>query len=61
VQVRALPDGGWSDWQLGATGLAASFVPPGPGGFAFRARARDWVGHQQPWRDADDLKIEVNP
>jgi hypothetical protein len=61
VQVRALPDGGWSDWQLEATGLAAGFVPPGPGGYAFRARARDWVGHQQDWRDADDLQIEARP
>jgi hypothetical protein len=61
VQVRALPDGGWTDWQREAIGLEAGFVPPGPGGYAFRARARDWVGHQQPWRDADDLHIAVNP
>jgi len=60
VQVRALPDGGWSDWQIGATGLAAGFVPPALGGYAFRARARDWVGNQQPWREGDDLQIEVN-
>ena len=33
VQVRALPEGGWSDWQREATGLAAGFVPPGPGGY----------------------------
>jgi hypothetical protein len=61
VQVRALPDGGWSDWQLGATELRAGFVPPGPGGYAFRARARDWVGHQQPWREAEDVQIHVDP
>jgi hypothetical protein len=61
VQVRALPDGGWSDWQHEATGLAAGFVPPGPGGYAFRARARDWVGHQQLWRDAEDMRIQVDP
>lgn len=61
VQVRALPDGGWTDWQPAATVLQASFVPPGPGGYAFRARARDWVGHQQDWRDADDLQIQVEP
>jgi hypothetical protein len=61
VQVRALPEGGWTDWQVGSTGLAASFVPPGPGSYAFRARARDWVGHQQPWREADDLQIQVGP
>jgi hypothetical protein len=61
IQARALPDGGWSDWQLGATGLVAGFVPPGPGGYAFRARARDWVGHEQAWRDVDDLQIQVGP
>jgi hypothetical protein len=61
VQVRALPDGGWTDWQQETTVLQASFVPPGPGGYAFRARARDWVGHQQPWREADDVLIQVDP
>lgn len=59
VQVRALPDGGWSDWLGGATTLEAAFVPPGPGGYAFRARATDWLGHQQPWRDADDVRVEI--
>ena len=53
VQVRALPDGGWSDWLTGATTLEGVFVPPGPGGFAFRARASDWVGHQQPWPEGE--------
>ena len=58
VQARALPAGGWSDWQLGVATLEATFVPPGPGGYAFRARATDWLGHQQPWRDADDLQVQ---
>jgi hypothetical protein len=61
VQARALPDGGWTDWQIGTTALQAAFVAPGPGGYAFRARARDWLGHQQPWREADDVRIEVSP
>jgi hypothetical protein len=59
VQVRKLPDGGWTDWQIGATVLQAIFVPPGPGGYAFRARARDWVGNEQPWREGDDMQIQV--
>jgi hypothetical protein len=58
VQVRALPDGGWSDWQVGTIALEAAFVPPGLGAFAFRARAVDWLGHQQPWRDGDDLQVQ---
>jgi hypothetical protein len=61
VQVRTLPDGGWTNWQVGGTTLQAAFVPPGPGGYAFRARARDWVGHEQGWREADDLQIQVGP
>src|SRR6266545_3884153 len=60
VQVRALPDGGWSDWQVGAIVLEAAFVPPRPGGYAFRARAVDWLGHQQPWRDGDDLQVQTS-
>lgn len=58
VQARKLPDGGWADWQIGATVGEAIFVPPEPGGYAFRARARDWVGHEQPWRDSDDIRVE---
>lgn len=61
IQVRALPDGGWSDWLVGATTLEAAFVPPGPGGYAFRARATDWLGQQQPWREADDVHISISP
>jgi hypothetical protein len=61
VQVRVLPEGGWTDWQLGSTVLQASFMPPGPGVYAFRARARDWVGHQQAWREADDVQLQVSP
>lgn len=57
VQVRRLPDGAWQDWQRAATALAATFAPPEPGGYAFRARARDWVGHEQPWREADDAAV----
>jgi hypothetical protein len=59
VQVRRLPNGGWTDWQSGATTTQAAFVPPGPGGYAFRARARDWMAHQQDWRGADDVQAQV--
>jgi hypothetical protein len=57
VQVRKLPDGGWSDWQMGVTGSEALFTPPEPGGYAFRARARDWAGREQAWREADDAAV----
>jgi hypothetical protein len=59
VQVRLMPDGGWSDWQRGATTSEALFTPPGPGEYAFRARARDWLGHEQPWRDGPDVTVRV--
>jgi hypothetical protein len=61
VQVRRLPDGGWTEWQRGATTGEALFVPPGPGEYAFRARARDWLGHEQPWREEHDLTVSVGP
>ena len=54
------PDGD-GVYTFETTALQAGFVPPGPGGYAFRARARDWVGHQQPWRDAEDARIQVEP
>lgn len=57
IQVRRFPDGGWSDWQMRVSSSEASFVPPGPGAYAFRARARDWASREQPWRESDDLVI----
>jgi hypothetical protein len=59
IQMRRQPDTSWSDWQLAAVVSEAAFVPPGPGIYAFRARAYDWVGHVQPWREQDDLAIEI--
>jgi hypothetical protein len=59
VQVRRLPAASWTDWQLAAVVDAAAFAPGGPGAYAFRARARDWVGHEQPWREQHDLLVEV--
>ena len=59
IQIRQLPAGGWSDWQIAAVVAEAAFVPPGPGVYAFRARASDWVGHVQPWREQDDVKVEI--
>jgi hypothetical protein len=57
VQVRRLPDGEWTDWQMRATEREAIFVPSEPGAYAFRARARDWTGKEQPWPDLDDIQI----
>lgn len=59
VQVRRLPDGDWVDWQTQVTGSEAIFVPPTSGVYAFRARARDWIGKEQPWPELDDLQITV--
>ncbi len=59
VQVRRVPDGEWIDWQVQATGREAIFVPAEPGAYAFRARARDWTGKEQPWPDLDDVQMVV--
>jgi hypothetical protein len=59
VQVRRLPDGGWSDWQSDTTNSEALFVPPGPGEYGFRARAHDWYGNEQPWGEREDIAVVV--
>lgn len=59
VQVRRLPDGEWIDWLAQTTEREAVFVPPEPGTYAFRARARDWIGKESLWPDLDDLQIAV--
>ncbi|MCS6839643.1 MAG: hypothetical protein NZ699_00595 [Roseiflexus sp.] len=59
VQVRRMPDGEWIDWRIRATEREAIFVPSAPGTYAFRARARDWTGKEQPWPDLDDIQIVV--
>jgi hypothetical protein len=61
VQVRLLPDGGWTDWQMATAASEALFVPSAPGLYGFRARARDWLGHEQTWREADDVTAQVGP
>jgi hypothetical protein len=58
VQFRRLDDDDWTDWLAGVAVSEAAFTPEEPGGFAFRARARDWAGHEQPWRDEGDVAIE---
>ena len=59
IQVRRLPDGGWTDWQSSVTSSAAVFVPPSAGVYGFHARARDWSGNQESWRANDDIQITV--
>ncbi len=59
VQVRRVRDGGWSDWKLHAVGLDGLFVPPGPGTYGFRIRARDWLGNEQIWREQDDATVTI--
>ncbi len=52
VQVRLLPNGGWTDWKLGTTDLSAWFGPHEGKQFAFRIRARDWAGNVESWDEA---------
>jgi hypothetical protein len=52
VQVRLLPDGGWTDWKKEITDLSAWFGPDEGKQFAFRVRARDWAGNVEPWEEA---------
>jgi hypothetical protein len=59
VQLRKLPDGEWSDWQLNATIAEALFAPPEPGEYVFRVKARDWAGNHQPWPEDNALLVKV--
>lgn len=56
VQVRLLPKGGWTDWKLGATETSAWFGPDEGKHFAFRVRARDWAGNEEPWPEGADME-----
>jgi len=55
VQVRQLPKGGWTDWKKGAAETGAWFGPDEGKQFAFRVRARDWAGNEEPWPEAADM------
>jgi hypothetical protein len=55
VQVRQLPKGGWTDWKQGVTDAGAWFGPDEGKQFAFRVRARDWAGNQEPWPEGADM------
>ncbi|MBX0326274.1 hypothetical protein K2Z83_01015 [Oscillochloris sp. ZM17-4] len=55
VQVRQLPKGGWTDWKQGVADIGAWFGPDEGKQFAFRVRARDWAGNQEPWPDGADM------
>jgi len=53
LQVRQLPRGSWRNWMLTTSLTEAWFGPDEGKQFAFRARARDWAGNEQPWRGED--------
>jgi hypothetical protein len=58
IQVRNVPDGTWNDWLKGAATSEDIFTPSTPGSYAFRIRAHDWVGHEEAWRDAEDIVVK---
>lgn len=55
VQVRQLPNGGWSEWKVGVAETGAWWGPDEGRHFAFRVRARDWAGNQEPWPEQADM------
>jgi hypothetical protein len=58
IQIQRLSTNTWIDWQINTTATKAVFVPPEPGSYVFRARARDWLGNTQAWRDTPDLQLD---
>lgn len=55
VQVRILPDGGWTDWKLATSEMTAWFGPHEGKHFAFRVRAKDWANNLQLWPEAAQM------
>jgi hypothetical protein len=55
VQVRQLPNGGWTDWKLGVGDTGAWWGPDEGKHFAFRVRGRDWAGNLEAWPEGADM------
>lgn len=55
VQVRLLPNGGWTDWKQGVSDPGAWFGPDEGKQFAFRVRARDWANNLEAWPEGADM------
>ncbi len=55
VQVRQLPKGGWRDWKIETSLTEAWFGPDEGKHFAFRVRARDELGNEQPWPEVAEM------
>jgi hypothetical protein len=62
VEVRQLPSGGWRPWRRNTRDTEGWFGPAEGKDFAFRARARDRAGNEQPWQgDAADMDTTTLP
>lgn len=55
VQVRLLPNGGWTTWKQGLADTGVWWGPDEGKHFAFRVRGSDWAGNQEPWPEAADM------
>ncbi len=55
VQVRRLPNGGWTDWRRETSETTAWWGPDEGKHFAFRVRGRDWAGNLEPWPEDADM------
>jgi hypothetical protein len=61
VQVRRLPNGGWTDWRLNTADTEGWFGPDEGDHFAFRVRGRDWAGNQEAWPENADMDTTQAP
>ena len=60
VQYRAMPEGGWIDWQTGVTATEALFDGGAGYTYAFRSRATDAAGNTGPWPTNPQALITVD-
>jgi hypothetical protein len=59
VQVREGPDGTWTDWITDTREVEAAFTGELWHTYAFRSRARDWAGNQEPYPAEPDAETMV--
>jgi hypothetical protein len=59
VQVLEGPDGAWTDWITDTREVEAVFTGELWQTYAFRSRARDWAGNQEPYPIEPDADTSV--
>lgn len=60
VRVRRVEAGGWQLWQSCTSDTSALFTAPADGSYQFEARARDNLGHEEPFTGQPEAQTLVD-